>query len=308
MRKNKGITYIAFGEEYQTEAVQSAARIAELGDWPLCLITDSPIQTAQNVFDHIKTSSEEVDYKSHRYGGKIKPIFFRESPYDETLYLDTDTYVVDNEAISELFTLLKEYDLAVAHDTHRGVEWQYRNEEVPIENSPPTFPWFNTGVVVYKKNEKVQNLFELWESMYDDQSQILPGINDQSSFTEAVFNTDVNHTVFPEEYNHRTPFQQTLRGQVKILHGHHNNLPEIAKYINENTPHDVTSASSGSELFHSYHHITDGEVAIPTELSRPFRTDLIDNKIRSVRSRLTRSINENGIWKTSLKAIQKIWG
>jgi hypothetical protein len=306
MSQSRGIHYIALGEKYKKEAIQSASRVSELVEYPLSIVTDSQSERISELFDDINIIEDSRMYKKNRYGGKVKPIFFAESPYQQTLYLDTDTYVVTRNAISEIFEVLNEYELAAAFDTHRNIDYQYTNQTTPEEKSPESFPWLNTGVVAYRNNSNTHMLFNKWEKIFDRQSQIIGGVNDQSSFTEALFSSNINHTVLPVEYNHRTPFLQDLRGEVKILHGHHNNLSEVAEYINKPINHP---AGKKFQAFNHLTHTENGEdVALPIRLSPAiYRTPQIyQQRIKSNFQIIQDSLEQRGIFGTMSKIYQKI--
>lgn len=287
-----GITYVAFGAGYREQAERSASRVAELGDWPICVITDEDEFEDRDLFDHVVVGEPETDWRQARFGADIKPTFLPESPFDRTLYLDTDTYVVEADAIRELFAVLDGYELAAAHDVAQKIEHQYGSRASSLESTPESFPWLNTGVVAYRQTEAVRDLFETWKATYRKQHQHVPGINDQSSFAEALYYSDVSHTVLPPEYNHRVSFQQTHIGQVKIIHGHAPNLAAIADYLNGESS-DAESATLGmfnALPLHSVGYYERGEQdaveSKPTRLVRPLPVRL-RTKLRRFRRRLS---------------------
>jgi hypothetical protein len=197
------------------------------------VITDKPSFPDETIYDRIEIRQPSAEWQTTEFGEDIKSTYFQESPFEQTLFLDSDTYVVDAEAINELFALLDEYDLAAAHDSARSVDQAYPNRTVPTENAPETFPWLNIGVVAFNQTSTVEKFFAEWRELYHEQNEVIKGINDQSSFTEALYESDVIHTVLPPEYNHHVPYPHTNRGRVRIVHGHFPNLEEIATFINE---------------------------------------------------------------------------
>ncbi len=229
----RGVLYIAFGESYREQARRSAQRVAELSEWPICVFTDEEPDD-ETVFDEVRVGTDPTDWRETRYGGSVKPTYFPRSPFDRTVYLDTDTYIVDDSALDDLFALLDQYELAAAHDTARNARHQYGEMTIPEETTPRSFPWLNTGVVAFRMTDNVAAMFDDWKVHYQAQSESLRGINDQSSFAEALYASNVTHTVLPPEYNHRVPFQQTLVGPIKIIHGHTTSLPEVAATVNDN--------------------------------------------------------------------------
>ena len=72
-----------------------------------------------------------------------KTRWMRESPYDRTLFIDADTYVL--EPVPELFTLLDHFDCAATHEEYLNTDWygKYSRPDVP-----ESFPEFNTGILL----------------------------------------------------------------------------------------------------------------------------------------------------------------
>lgn len=229
---DRGILFVAFGDKYRQEAAASAARLGTLGDWPVHVVSDRTTFDGAEAFDEVIVREPRSAWTDTEFGGDIKPVAFRESPFDTTLFLDSDTFVVDGAAVEELFAAVEEYELAAAHDAARKVEHQYREEPTPTERSPETFPWFNTGVVVYRATDAVQSLLDSWERRYEEFAETVPGVNDQSPFVEAVYESDVSHTVLPPEFNHHVPYPQQVIGPVRLLHGRFD-LPRLATELNE---------------------------------------------------------------------------
>jgi len=73
------------------------------------------------------------------YGYEDKLSGMMLAPYEHTLFLDADTYVV--RPIPELFQLLDRFDIAAKHNSRRRAAF--------LEDVPDSFPEYNTGVVAY---------------------------------------------------------------------------------------------------------------------------------------------------------------
>jgi len=148
-----------------------------------------------------------------------KTRLMRESPYDRTLFIDADTYVV--EPVPELFSLLDHFDCAATHEEYVNTDWFQR---YPRPDIPDSFPEFNTGILMLKRSEKVDRLLMEWGDLYRDYLEAKPGekINDQPFFRVAVYGSDVRMATLTREYNCKFRGQGYLKGKVKILHGHVN--------------------------------------------------------------------------------------
>ena len=108
---SRGYLYTAIGDKYYLEAEKSAKSLRRVSpDAQICLITNSELSS--EIFNQV------ILYREGEFGGKAgyisKAYGMRMSPYDQTIFIDTDTYFA--EPVDELFDLLEFYDLAIAHD------------------------------------------------------------------------------------------------------------------------------------------------------------------------------------------------
>src|SRR5262245_39047168 len=101
-----GVLYIAFGEKYRQEALASMAALRRFhSDLPCCVIADECMDGLPSQVDVLVREPESA------YPLRSKPKYLRESPFDRTLFLDTDTTVV--RPIEGLFHLLDRFEIAV---------------------------------------------------------------------------------------------------------------------------------------------------------------------------------------------------
>jgi hypothetical protein len=226
---SNGIIYVASGTSYIEEACQSARSVKKhMPNMPITLFTHTSIE--DTVFDDVVLDERLGSGRSPKEG---KVGCLSRSPYDRTLYLDTDTYVCTD--ICDIFTLLDTFDLAVAHDPAR---LYYSGGEYP-SNLPESFPELNTGVILYKNTSKnVVNLLSSWKEKYGSMCKE-ENERDQISFREVLYNSNVRMTVLTPEYNCRFGFPLYLDGPVKIIHGHLDRLTpnlsysEVEKILNK---------------------------------------------------------------------------
>ena len=88
-----------------------------------------------------------------------KTNLMRQSPYDRTLFIDADTYVVD--PVSELFSVLDQFDCAATHEEYLSTDWFSRYSRQDI---PESFPEFNTGILMLKRSDKMERFLQSWVS------------------------------------------------------------------------------------------------------------------------------------------------
>lgn len=225
MSVKRGIIYLGTDDEFIAEAQRSAGRVRDIGSWDITLMSDRHRDLPEfNRVIEIPTTDP------FHWGEKITAI--RQSPYDQTIYLDSDTYLVDKAGIEHIFDVLDRFDVAAAHDTHRHLDDQYSRDEIPEPSAPPSFQWYNAGVIGLSDSESVDQMLALWQDIHEEYIETFRMISDQASLREALWETDVSICTLPREYNYRIPFEQTIRGEVKIAHGHATNLPELIEFAN----------------------------------------------------------------------------
>jgi hypothetical protein len=220
---NRGVVYIAIGEQYLREATVSATSVAEYNqEVDICIITSGSAadEVRSDVFDRVIA----IDDEELRRDIRDKVYNIRQAPYEKNLYLDTDTIVLGD--ISPVFESLGRFDITAAHAPYTTVT---------VDGVPDAFRELNTGVVGFVSNERTSTFFDDWTRIYDDQIESgRPGervpiegksgledigfgrLHDQASFREALFEGDVRFTALPREYNFR--HSGRAHGEVKILH------------------------------------------------------------------------------------------
>jgi len=97
---DKGILYIATGDDFVKEAEISAQSVSKaMPNIPIAIATDA---RPEYKFDHV------VNISKPHYGFQDKITQMSRSPFDKTLYLDTDVFV--NTDVNEVFELLNEFE------------------------------------------------------------------------------------------------------------------------------------------------------------------------------------------------------
>lgn len=120
------------------------------------------------------------------------------SPYDETLYLDTDTVVLGS--IEKIWEHLSKSSFAVCLDVNptlanarHGTLAEY---VYTIGRYPPSSLQYNCGVVLWRRSKSSLGLFKEWHKEWQRFNDI-----DQLAFIRAVQNTGITLSRLPEIYN-----------------------------------------------------------------------------------------------------------
>ena len=118
-----GIIYIAYKQQkYINEAIFSAKSVKKHNpNLSITIFTDHDLK--DNCFDIVKKLP--ID----QFKFRCKQDFLKNTPYEKTLYLDTDTYVDDN--IEDLFNLLPRFDVCMVHDYARKREINENHPNLP---------------------------------------------------------------------------------------------------------------------------------------------------------------------------------
>lgn len=268
----KGVVYVITVQEENSKFIEELNRSAksvkthtELDITLFCNknISSPYIDTVKNI--------EDPDYDST---DKILPL--KQTPYEKTLFIDSDTYITQD--ITDMFDLLDRYDLAVAHGPNR--------EMGKTKNVPDAFAEFNTGVILYRQDDVVNQFISNWYRTYErDYAGKNVELMDQPAFREALYHSDVDFYVLPPEYNCRFIYPGYVYGDVKILHGRHPDMEKMAEVLNADAEFRV---HTGNHHRHVYSYP-------PPVIKRKYPGP---GRLRYTLQTIRRHIDENGFRET----------
>lgn len=264
-----GVLYVATGDEFVEEAKISADTVRKSEtDTSIAIVTDQP-RNLDN-FDDIIVLSDP----SYGFYDKIQGM--RQTPYDKTIFLDTDTHVWED--ISELFDILEEFDIAATHNQNRDL---YTDLSLGV---PEAFPEYSSGVVVFDKLV-TNGFFENWSKIYQDDH---PG--DQPSFRKALYECDLRLATIPREYNLSPRYPSHVVKSIKIFHGRllDINSPGANKNIELEKITEIMNENNGHRLFDK-----NGYQVVPND---------------SLLYKLDKHLKTDGVIETMRKGLEKISG
>jgi len=224
-----GVLYSATGKFYIGEAVRSAASSLRHNHVPHVLFADAEPAPLPGLTVSPFTPS------GNPYLDKIANI--RSSPFERTLYLDCDTFVVDE--IIHVLDLLDHYDLVAAFAPG------YRGLDDP--GIPKAFYELNTGVLGWRRNERTAAFMSAWQQTYETwlhdepvsgagvtaRTQTRRTLADQPAFRHCAWERGLSVFVLGDEYNLRLGFPTAVVDRVRVIHGEHPDLAGLAVRINE---------------------------------------------------------------------------
>lgn len=194
-KKNYGVLYIVTTQEnliYINAAVSSAQSVKQYSPaLGVHIFTDANGLKHLQSLSHSPVDSTGLIENPH-YRSKVD--YMAESPFDRTLYLDSDTRVVAD--ITELFELLERFDCAIGHAHNRNF---HKTSQIWTVGIPPAFPQYNSGVFLYKNSEKMNDLLKRWSKSFHESGFK----KDQVTLRELLWLSDLRLATLPPEYNIR---------------------------------------------------------------------------------------------------------
>lgn len=177
----RGALYIYWGNKFDDELAASVASAERFG---------LPV--------HVKRLERSP-------GLSVKAYMYDFTPFEETVYLDTDTLILDDLTFG--LDMAAHHGLAIslapACYARRG------GAGLPAEAVE-----YNTGVIFFRKEYAVAQLFELWK----DYAGTYPS-NDQTSFARAISELRFNPFVLPPNWNLRAHLRiRPIFGPIKVWH------------------------------------------------------------------------------------------
>jgi hypothetical protein len=209
---NGALYIITQDPRYVSLLLTSAASLKKaMPELPITAFSQFPVQDESGLFEKV------VRVEPSKDGFYDKSKLIQNSPYERTLFIDADTFVL--EPVPELFSLLDHFDCAAAHEEYLNTDWHNR---YPRTDVPASFPEFNTGILMLNSSERTGRLLGEWGPLYRKFLEEKPGqaINDQPFFRAAAYCSEVRIATLTREYNCKFRGQGYLNGRVKILHGH----------------------------------------------------------------------------------------
>ena len=218
MSQQRGIYYIAFGRRYVAEAVISATSAKQqMSDIRTAILSNENVR--ESCFDVKETMSEAWA----GFDSKIK--FLAATPFDRTLYVDTDIYFC--RPITELFDALDRYDLLFAYDAQSS----YRDPEAgdAVLSAP------DTGLLAFRRSGAIDSLFRRWHTFGRLDHEANTTAREGAQLRRALLNSDATVCVLPPEYNCQFTFPVSVSGTLKVLHGRGRDLAAIERALNRTT-------------------------------------------------------------------------
>jgi hypothetical protein len=238
---DSGVLYYARGEGWVREAIVSAMSVREaMPACPVAIFCSDPLPAG--LFDLQLPLPADVSVKQ----GKMHAL--AQSPFEKTLYLDTDTYLAD--PVHEVFDLLGHFEFAAVVTPAWKVPASSQGSE--IDGIPVCFPTINGGVLAFRRTPATARLIAAWAALHAEWD----GGQDQRSLRAALFRSGLRYAAMSHAYNYRLPYPDGVAGTVKILHGREDDLKTLAQRINQVAGWRITCPNRrrGRKIFYGPEH------------------------------------------------------
>jgi hypothetical protein len=180
-----GCIYVAFGRPYLIQALHSVRTLrAASPSIPVCILTnvvrDPPPQfRTWDASTDVWLYVDAPDKDNRLYKTDLP----RYTPFQKTLYLDSDTEILSD--ITGMFRFLDYWDVALHLKAEGQSRKKLKGKQVVLDGkeSVAEIPHWNGGVVAFKAGPKSEEFFSLWNHYYQT-----GGIQyDQVALVEAAF-------------------------------------------------------------------------------------------------------------------------
>jgi len=169
-----GVMYMAFGERSLKAAINSYHSLLQFCHFPAVIVGDYPTDEIPHIPWTGETPWQNDEPIGQRfYAGRVKPFFYRLSPFEKTLYLDADTEIYRD--ITPGFDLLDKWDICIADDprtlestfrvSKQGPRWDWIREQRDFTHNyigKASNPQINTGVIFFRKSVGSGIFFTDW--------------------------------------------------------------------------------------------------------------------------------------------------
>lgn len=203
-----GVVYCAIGQKYLTMAETSARSVRQHNkNVAIKIFTD--VEPAAGLFDVVERVPANTRNRD------IKLTVGVACPFDNTVYLDTDTLVL--APLDPIYSVLQHYDLAVCIAQRSRLAYYSPNviQRLAVDKD---LTHFAGGVYGFRKSVSPW-FFERWLANYN--ALIKYTKLDQLSFSYTIWSNAVSIYPLSSSWNVRPEWGDAVYGEIKILHSPH---------------------------------------------------------------------------------------
>lgn len=211
----RGVIYMSWGEQAIDQARLSMASLWERAALPVMVVGDDAAAEAFAEEERVTVRALDVDPfdRERREGfrflaGRIKPLLYGLSPFEQTLYVDADSEFASSP--EPAFDLLERWEFIVAETETRTLE----NSIADAAEARWTADWLgsgqllyhNSGMLFWRRGPAVERLFELWSEEW----LRFGGWDEQVALLRALLRSEALYLTVPHTWNCREDARATL--------------------------------------------------------------------------------------------------
>jgi hypothetical protein len=136
--------------------------------------------------------------------GRIKPLLYKLSPFEQTLYVDAETEFKISPGLG--FDLLEKWDFVIAEAELRSLATTFPDNRTEADRTAawiktPHILYHNSGMLFWRKNDATAHLFDLWASEWLK----FKGWDEQVALLRALLQSEAMFLNVPYTWNCRGP-------------------------------------------------------------------------------------------------------
>jgi hypothetical protein len=237
-----GCLYVAFGRPYLIQALNSFQSLRKVSpSLPVCILTNTFPEAPSEFREWDKTADVWLYVEASNSQNRLfKTDLLRYTPFQKTLYLDCDTEILND--ITLVFDLLDYWDIALHLKDEGYSPHKEKGRQIVLDGKAAVFelPHWNSGVILFAKNPRVEEFFTLWNRYYK------VGLTqyDQVSLVEAIFRCSCRILSLDGRWNAGAAWGADRPEQKRyVLHYMHDITDRIAQRL-INLDREIYSGSS----------------------------------------------------------------
>lgn len=217
--QERGVLFVAFGWPYLLLALQSARSIRATNPGLSIAVVTSPDVLSRLPSDLRSEADiwQSIDIPASK-NRSVKTSADLHSPFDRTIMLDADTFVVRD--LSSMFDWLDHFDVGFKlNEARLGSAGNAAKGSSAVLDGRWTvddLPHWNGAVCVFRRSSGTRRFFELWNQRFDT----IGSAYDQVSLVDAIFLSPVKLLSFDYRWNSpMKSYRNPRRGEdVSIVH------------------------------------------------------------------------------------------
>lgn len=197
-----------WGERAARAAINSVDALRRVDKLPVVFVgNQDAVDAGQRIGDIEVVCPQVLPFNNRAFmAGRVKPLLFGLSPWDQTLYVDADTKFVKTPDMG--FDLLEQWDFIVAETGNRSLVDQLcgpkeARETRKMFGGTRHLLYHNSGMLFWKRNDRVKRLFELWSEEW----LRFQNWDEQVALLRALARSDAIFLTVPFTWNTNFPSQ-----------------------------------------------------------------------------------------------------